>query len=159
MLLWIAIGFAGAVMGLAVTMRVIPSDPERWHVDPLTAPTPATPNAYRVGADTPDGPPVDRVAPVYMLPAAELARVLDDLIMGEPRSERLARSENGLWTTYVVRSRVMGFPDYASVRVTGLDEGTSTLAIFSRSRFGSSDLGVNKARVINWLAGLADFER
>jgi uncharacterized protein (DUF1499 family) len=88
-----------------------------------------------------------------------LARVLDDLIMGEPRSERLARSENGLWTTYVVRSRVMGFPDYASVRVTGLDEGTSTLAIFSRSRFGSSDLGVNKARVTNWLAGLADFER
>ena len=52
-----------------------------------------------------------------------------------------------------MRSRVWGFPDYVSVRVLPGDaEGTSTLAILSRLRFGRSDVGVNAARMQTWLA-------
>jgi uncharacterized protein (DUF1499 family) len=56
--------------------------------------------------------------------------------------------------TYVQRSRFWGFPDYVSVRAVDLGDGSSALAIFSRSRYGASDLGVNRARVDAWLARL-----
>ena len=47
----------------------------------------------------------------------------------------------------------MGFPDAISIRL--MPEGAGTkLEIFSRSRYGYSDLGVNAARVAAWIAAL-----
>jgi uncharacterized protein (DUF1499 family) len=158
LLLRIAAGTAIAMLAAAAALRLLPSDPAVWHVDPVAVPAPATPNAYRVGPEGGDQP-VDAAAPVYALPSSELAARLDALAMAQPRVTRLARSADGCWATYVARSRVMGFPDYVSVRVIGLGEASSTLAIFSRARFGRSDLGVNEARVKRWLAALAPFER
>jgi len=158
-ILWIVAALLLALVGVAAGMRAVPSDPDRWHVDPLSAPAPGTPNAWRVGPDPESGPEPDQVAPVYALSAEELARRLDDRIMAAPRTTRIAQGQDGLWATYVQRSRVMGFPDYISVRVIPRGEGSATLAIFSRARFGSSDLGVNRARVENWLAGPAEFAR
>lgn len=158
-MLWIGAGLAVVALAAPVAFRLVPSDPAVWHLDPVTAPAPGTPNAYRVGPEHTDGPPVDRVAPVYALPAPDLAERIDGVAMAQPRVTRLARSADGLWATYVARSRVMGFPDYVSVRVIAQGDATSTLAIFSRARFGKSDLGVNAARVTNWLAALAPFER
>jgi uncharacterized protein (DUF1499 family) len=53
--------------------------------------------------------------------------------------------------TYVARSRIMGFPDAISIRLVPVGEGTR-MEIFSRSRFGYSDMGVNAARVERWIA-------
>lgn len=55
--------------------------------------------------------------------------------------------------TFVVRSRAFGFPDAISVRALPEGAGT-TLAIWSRSRFGGYDWGVNRARVERWVAAL-----
>lgn len=159
MLVWIAAAAAVAAVLAVTAFRLAPSDPAVWHVDPVTAPAPNSPNAYRVGPETPDAAPVDAVAPIYALPAADLASRLDTYAMAQPRVVRLARSDDGLHTTYVARSRLMGFPDYVSVQVIPLDAASATLAIFSRARFGESDLGVNATRVQNWLAALAPFER
>ena len=159
MIVWILAILIAAVGGSAVYFRTVPSDPERWHVDPLVAETPATPNAWRVAPEPATDSEPNAEAPVYDLPAEALASELDALIMSAPRTKRLAQSEGGLWATYLQRSRVMGFPDYISVRVIPRGEDAATLAIFSRSRFGRSDLGVNRARVENWLAGLAEFAR
>ncbi|MEM8869365.1 MAG: DUF1499 domain-containing protein, partial [Pseudomonadota bacterium] len=49
-------------------------------------------------------------------------------------------------------------PDYISARFYNLeDTGQSTLAIYSRSRFGYGDLGVNGARVRAWLGAIDSF--
>tara|TARA_R110002167_G_scaffold4572_1_gene21469 strand:+ start:41241 stop:41648 length:408 start_codon:yes stop_codon:yes gene_type:complete len=47
---------------------------------------------------------------------------------------------------FVTRSRVMGFPDITQVFVRD-----GVLTIHAHLVFGSSDLGVNKARVLAWL--------
>ena len=35
-------------LGFAAYVRLAPSDPGRWHVDPLTAPDPTSPNFARI---------------------------------------------------------------------------------------------------------------
>jgi uncharacterized protein (DUF1499 family) len=53
----------------------------------------------------------------------------------------------------------MGFPDYVSVRFLDLGDGETGVAVYSRARYGQSDLGVNRARVENWLAALEPYAR
>ena len=62
---------------------------------------------------------------------------------------RLAGSLEEGHVTYVVRSRVMGFPDIISLRWQSQDDGTQ-LEIFSRSVYGRSDFGVNTRRAHRW---------
>lgn len=128
-----------------VYFRVAPSDPARWHVDPVTAPDPGKGHARLA-------PPE---APVFEMPPADLMARLDAIALSDPRVVRLAgRVEEG-FVTYVARSRLFGFPDYVSVRTMPAGDGRSTLAIFSRQRFGREDLGVNDARLRRWLSALA----
>ncbi|MGB3764761.1 MAG: DUF1499 domain-containing protein, partial [Ornithinimicrobium sp.] len=69
----------------------------------------------------------------------------------DPRVRVLAGSAADGFVTYVQRSALMGYPDYVSVRFVGVDAEHSTLAIFSRARYGSSDMGVNEKRVRRWM--------
>jgi uncharacterized protein (DUF1499 family) len=131
-----------AAAGLAY-IRLAPSDPSVWHVDPLAAPSPGQAGA-RIS------PPR---APVFAEAPAELMARLDAAILADPRTKRLAGSVEALHATYIVRSRLIGFPDYASVRVLPEGEG-ATLAILARSRFGGYDWGTNRARIDRWMAAL-----
>lgn len=137
-----------ALLAAAAWVRHAPSDPARWHVDPLTAARPAGPNAFLL---RPEGG--DAAAPVYPMPPAALARAVDAAARADGRTELLAGSVEEGFMTYLTRSRIWGFPDYSSVRVLPA-EGGATLAVFARARFGRSDLGVNRARVERWLAAL-----
>lgn len=129
-----------------VYFRVAPSDPARWHVDPVSAPDPGKGHARVV-------PPE---APVFDMSPSDLMARVEAVAMSEPRVSRLAgRVEDG-FVTYVARSRLFGFPDYVSVRTMPAGEGRSTLAIFSRQRFGLEDMGVNDARVRRWISRLAE---
>ena len=56
--------------------------------------------------------------------------------------------------TYITRSAAFGFPDYTTVEAVTAEDGTR-LAIYARLRFGQSDMGVNQARVEEWLSALA----
>ena len=82
-----------------------------------------------------------------------MLQAFDTVASGAPRTERLAGSPEEGWITYVQRSRIFGFPDFVSVRAVGVPGG-SALIVWSRSRFGYGDFGVNRARVESWLAGL-----
>jgi uncharacterized protein (DUF1499 family) len=68
-----------------------------------------------------------------------------------PRPARLAGQ--GDFVTYLTRSAAFGFPDYTSIRIRPTATGSQVL-VFARSRFGDSDLGVNRARVQDWIARL-----
>ncbi|MBC7133893.1 MAG: DUF1499 domain-containing protein [Roseovarius sp.] len=124
------------VLALAVALlaciRLAPSDPARWHRMPETI----TDRDLEGGA-------MRRVA-------GDLA-ALDAIARATPRTRVLAGSVGEGMITYVTRSRIMGFPDYTTVRQAG-----DMLEIFARLRFGRSDLGVNAARVDGWLARLAE---
>ncbi|MEM8854477.1 MAG: DUF1499 domain-containing protein [Pseudomonadota bacterium] len=134
-----------AAIAVLVAIRTLPSDPDEWHVDPLAAEDPGEAGVLLV-------PPE---APVFTVSPEALAEAFDTVAMAAPRTKRLAGSPDDGFTTYIVRSKWMGFPDYVSVRTLPADGG-STLAVFSRLRFGGSDLGVNTARLEAWLAALKE---
>ena len=52
----------------------------------------------------------------------------------------------------------MEFPDTIQVDFLSLGENRSTLAIYSRSKYGYSDLGTNRARIERWLSRLQGYE-
>lgn len=135
---------------LLLYIRLAPMTADRWHVDPATAPRPSSPNAYILR----DGEGADASAPVLPAPPAETARALQALLDSEPRVTRIAGDLAEGHATYVQRSRLVGFPDAVSIRLTAEGVGTR-VTVFSRSRFGYSDAGVNAARVNRWMAGLS----
>lgn len=137
-----------AVIGGGLYFRMVPDDPATWHADPLTAVKPDSPNAALI---RPEGG--DSAAPVYDVTPVALAEALDAVALAEPRTKRIAGSPGELWMTYVQRSAAWGFPDYISVKAVPA-EGGATWAAFSRARFGTSDLGVNAARLDRWQAAL-----
>ena len=120
--------------GFALWVRIAPSDPARWHVDPRTAPDPTTPNFARV----------DRVV---ALPLAEVAARIAQRATSEG-AVRLAGDDT--WSTWAARTRTMRYPDYVSIRLLPDGNGTRIVAL-SRSRFGYGDGGVNAARLRRWL--------
>jgi uncharacterized protein (DUF1499 family) len=136
-------------------IRLAPVDAEAWHVDPTAAPLQGGANVWRVGPEPEAG--VDALAPIYAISPDALARALDEVALAEPGTTRIAGEPAEQWMTYEARSPLMRFPDYVSVRVLDFEEG-STLAIYSRSRFGRDDMGVNRERVERWLAALRPFE-
>jgi uncharacterized protein (DUF1499 family) len=155
MLVWVLAALVLGFLGLAGYVRLAGDDTGLWHADPVTAPPTGNPNSWRVGPED-EGQPVDAPAPVFAIGAADLAAAIDAVALAEPRTVRLAGQPEDLWVTYVQRSRFMAFPDYVSVRVIPLGPERSTIAIYSRARYGQSDLGVNRARVEKWLAALAE---
>jgi uncharacterized protein (DUF1499 family) len=54
----------------------------------------------------------------------------------------------------VVRSSVLNFPDLVTVEAMAAGQDASTLLLYSRSVYGYSDMGVNRARLVTWLAAL-----
>ena len=137
------------IAGLLVYIRLSPMDPGRWHLDPRTAPRPSTPNAWIVRDADGDAPTAR-----FATSRAETARALEAVIAAAPRVARLAGSASEGWVTYVQRSRLLGYPDAISIRLS--EEGGETrVEIFSRSRFGYGDGGVNRARVTRWIEALS----
>ncbi len=112
-------------------------------------------NEYLVAPEgfTPRAKP-HRVAPVYARPATEIAGRLKGVILGARDIEWRADPAGGMKFEVIQRSRVFRFPDIVTVEVLPLDDARSTLAIYSRSRYGRRDFGVNRDRVEAWLARL-----
>ncbi|WP_179379399.1 DUF1499 domain-containing protein [Jannaschia marina] len=146
-LLFLAV--AGAAAGAAY-VRFAPMDATAWHVDPATVTRSGKPNDYLVSEGG------DR-APVIVTgatPEAALAQ-LDAIATAEKGVTRLAGSPQDGHVTYVQRTPLMGYPDAISVTATAAGEDVA-LRLYSRSRFGHSDLGVNEARVERWLAAVGE---
>ncbi len=135
-----------AVAGVMLYVRFTPSDPALWHVDPRAIPKPDTPNHWLIRPVGGDARP-----PAYALDAVELARIVDGVALKQPRTSRVAGSVESGHMTYLTRTPLMGYPDYVSIRVHATEAGSS-FAIFSRARFGRSDLGTNRKRIEGWLA-------
>ncbi|MDZ4841313.1 MAG: DUF1499 domain-containing protein [Hyphomicrobium aestuarii] len=100
---------------------------------------------------------IDVATPVYGLPARDLRAAFVKVIASEPRVSNVDSNDATLTDRYVFRSLTMGYPDTVVVRFIDQPDGRSTLAIYSRSQLGRSDLGANKAHITRLLAKLATF--
>ncbi|MCR9086724.1 MAG: DUF1499 domain-containing protein [Rhodobacteraceae bacterium] len=137
-----------ALICFAAYVRLAPSDPAVWQVDPLTVQPPTTPNFDLVRPE--DGSRSDEV---FAMTPQELLERFNEIVLATPRVRVLAGSVSDGFTTYIARSAFWGFPDYISVKAVPA-EGGARLAAFSRARFGQSDLGVNAARMEGWMQQL-----
>jgi hypothetical protein len=129
-----------AVIGAAIFFRTVGMPTAVWHVDPGAVSPPDSPNFDLRAGDT--APVIDAA------PDVVAARI--DGIATEEGAQLIGGSPAEGHMTYVARSRIMGFPDAISIRVLPVGEGTR-VEIFSRARFGYSDMGVNAARVERWI--------
>lgn len=127
MFFWIIILIV--VAGLA-WIRLAPSDPAVWNVDPLVTADQDLAGGVRRG----------------LTGGRDTMVMLDRVILATPRTEILAGSIDAGLITYVTRSQWFGFPDYTTVQLSD-----DRVELFARLRFGQMDLGTNKARVENWL--------
>ena len=139
-----------APIGAAIGIRLMPV-PVTHHVDPATVTPPRSPNfVLRRG---------EGAASLTASVAATAMRLEQAIAAGG--GQLLAGSLAEGHASYVFRSRLMGYPDVVSIRLTDasarerLPEGALTeIEIFSRSLLGYSDLGVNRARVDRLLGAL-----
>ena len=135
-----------ALLALMAWVRLAPVD---------TAGLNASPAVYGWDHDGPwdevvamEGGASLRLSAAMGAPDDLLAR-LDAIAMATPRTLRIAGSVAEGRITWETRSRVWGFPDYATAEAR-----PDGLYLHARLRFGKSDMGVNAARLRTWLSQL-----
>lgn len=144
MLKWIVYFVLAIVIGLMAFVRFSPTDVSSYHKPSF----PATPGDrdfgffYHVSREittTPEG----------------LLRAIDTIALDTPRTRQFAGSIEEGMITYETRSLIFGFPDYTVVSVGSVNADLGPVVqLVGRQRFGISDLGVNKARLEDWIAQL-----
>jgi uncharacterized protein (DUF1499 family) len=137
-----ACGFAGAA-GLP-----LPTLMDMTHIE-----RPATPNTA-LAAPAGFDPTPDIVTPTYKMPPAQLFATVEAMANAQPRTYQAAVFPDAFQIHYVARSLVFNFPDLIAVQVKPAPPDGAALVIWSRSVYGESDLGVNRKRVVAWLAAL-----
>ncbi len=90
-------------------------------------------------------------SPVFDVSVEQLRGRWREVLAVQPRVELLAVDEEGQQFDYVQRSARFRFPDIITVRFISVSPSQSTLAIYSRSVYGKSDLSVNRERIEAWL--------
>jgi uncharacterized protein (DUF1499 family) len=145
-----ALTFLCALLAVLAYIRLAASDPRIWNAA-ISDTTEAKPGPCVHQVRTlPDGARATCILPGS---PAETLRKLTSVAMAYPRTTQLAGTPDTGRITWVSRSRVIGFPDYTTAQVMAVPGGTR-LDVHARLRFGSSDLGVNAARLKLWLAAL-----
>ena len=125
-------------------------------VDFATLKLTGKPNQYLICPPGLCAAPPHAASPLFDLPAEQLRARWREIAAAQPRLARLAERDDGWQIDYVQRSARFRFPDIVTVRFIPTTPTQSTLAIYSRSLYGRSDLGVNRKRIETWLALLQE---
>jgi len=95
------------------------------------------------------------VAPVYSVPVDALDAAFRAVALASPRVRVVSEDSSRRQIDFVQRSAVFKFPDTITVQFVPQGESHSSLVIYSRATVGIGDMGVNKKRVLAWLAALS----
>jgi uncharacterized protein (DUF1499 family) len=107
----------------------------------------ACPTSYCAVADA-------AASPVFAVSADRLAEYWTQMIAAEPRLVQIAAGPGQRRAVLLQRSMLFRFPDLVTVEFVALAPERSSLALYSRARYGRSDFGVNRERVLRWLTRL-----
>lgn len=140
-----------AVLGTGYAwIQLVDHPPSVWHRDPTTITRSPHPNDYLAAPAGRLDQPIDRETATHPVPPDQLIGRFKAIALAAPRTQVVAETPAEHLLTVVQRTPIIGFPDYISARAISADGG-SALVIWSRSRFGRSDFGVNADRVDRWL--------
>lgn len=114
-----------------------------------------SPNQFLVCPDGYCRETPDMAAPQFDVPPEQLRDRWLERIGDLPRVRLIAEDAADLQYDFEQRTPLIGFPDTVTVRFLPAEDG-STLAVYSRSHYGRSDLGANEKRVRRWLDLLAE---
>jgi Protein of unknown function (DUF1499) len=92
------------------------------------------------------------VSPVFAVPWERLHEYWTEVISGEKRVEPIMADPDSRRFVFIQHSPTFRFPDVITVEFVQLGPGRSSIAIYSRSRYGEYDFGKNRKRVVRWLA-------
>ena len=101
------------------------------------------PENYCLAAD-PDFAP-----PVLAMTGRGLYSKLSEIIAAERRWGNVESDPEALRIKFVATTGLMRFKDDVDIEIIPVEESKATLAIYSRSRVGYSDMGANRKRVNN----------
>jgi len=93
-------------------------------------------------------------SPEFPIPVERLYDAWLQTIADEPRVTVLDTDPQRRRVIALQRSALFRFPDIIIAEFVALGPQQSSLAVYSRSRYGQSDLGVNRKRVVAWLNDL-----
>jgi hypothetical protein len=93
-------------------------------------------------------------SPIFSLSTLRLAEAFSDVIAGEPGIVWVAEDESRHPLAVIQHSLLLRFPDVIIIEYVTLGPERSSLAIYSRARYGRGDFGVNRRRVLTWLGQL-----
>ncbi len=102
--------------------------------------------------------PPHEVAPIFDFSVQVLLEKFDTLIAGCKRVTCLLSSDDCLKREYVARSFIFRFPDFISVELIDIASDASSIALYSRSKYGKKDFHVNRNRLHKWLKKLGQIE-
>jgi len=123
-------------------------------IDPVAAGPSALPNRALAARPGITRSPPDLVTPLFALPASRVADLWVEVVQAQPRAAIVSRGADGLTIHAIQRTPVLGFVDDIFARVLPLGRDEATIAVLSVSRVGLWDLGVNRVRLVAWLADL-----
>jgi uncharacterized protein (DUF1499 family) len=95
----------------------------------------------------------DLVPPVFGVNGPTLRRALREIAAADG-AELVYAETSGLTDRFVARTPLMRFPDTVDAMIVDRGPDAATLALYSRSQIGHSDLGANRARLARWLEAL-----
>ena len=109
---------------------------------------PTSPNTYLVCPEGFSAAEPDQEAPIFADNLATVIKAWETVVGEQPRMTEVEdlRTE-GPQRTYVQRTALMGYPDIITVQVIDMDDDHTSLALYSRSQYGYSDMGTNKRRI------------
>ena len=90
-------------------------------------------------------------SPVFDVSLDRLHEYWTEVIAPEKRIATVAADPDAGRFVYIQHSATLRFPDIITVELVPLGPDRSSIAIYSRSRYGSSDFGKNRKRVERWL--------
>lgn len=113
------------------------------------------PNQYLVCpkdfcADTPN-----ELSPVFEATPEQVLGAWDKVVSAEPRITPVDQADSNR-RSFIQRSGLLKFPDRVTMQVVPVEGGGTSLAVYSQSKYGYSDAGVNAARVKRLLAAVAE---
>jgi uncharacterized protein DUF1499 len=90
-------------------------------------------------------------SPVFDVPWERLRQFWVEMVSAQSRLVRVASNEANRQVAYIEHSVLFRFPDIVTVEFVPLGPSRSSIAIFSRSRYGEYDFAKNRKRVERWL--------
>ena len=115
---------------------------------------PKTPNYYLVCPKDYCNDKQNQLSPIFSVSVNQLNKAWQQMI-AKHHIKPVAQDLQTFQYTYIQRTRWLRFPDTINVKLIPISNTQSTIAIYSKSKYGYGDMGVNKKRVKAWLQQLS----